>query len=88
MEVCLVHRERCQLVALEHGEQGVLSGAAPPLPSLRSLSLLYHRVSIDFSNPISKKILSLPLGLQIWPQSFPNGKDVPGLSLLLRLWTV
>lgn len=34
VEVCLVYRERCQLVALECGEQGVLSGAAPPFTSL------------------------------------------------------
>jgi hypothetical protein len=27
-------------------------------------------------------------GTAIWPQSFPNGKDVPGLGVLLRLWAV
>lgn len=90
MEVCLVYRERHQLVAPGSGEQGVLPGAAPSLPSLHSLSLLYPQVPTDFSNPVSKKNpVPVPApGTAIWPQSLPNGKGVPRLRVLLRLWAV
>lgn len=69
---------RHQLVAPGRGEQGVLSGAAPPWPALRSLSLLHPQLPTDFSNPVSKKILSLPLGLQYGPRASQMEKMCPG----------
>lgn len=94
VRVCLVYREKRRLLALGTADRrpkrraGRTIWGCPSFALLWFFQLLYLHVSVDFSNPVSKRLVSLPLGLRYSPRASQLGRVCSGTSVLLSLQAV